>query len=535
MFDLRVACLTRRLRALDTFIATLATSDVVLAAKAGTLVDQLDPVAPCNDTTALTRVAPPAPAVQAAVANLEATLERASALRIRGRYDELRPLLARLSAEAQRLGYRPFAARALLALGTMQVDVGEYAAAEKSLQRASSEAIAANDDWLAAEALVSVVDVVGYQLGRPAEAHRLADLAKASLERAGDPVQLRLRLLNAISRIHMLEGKHDAALAAIDQALELASADEAELTTTLSAKGVVLFELGRYDEARALLDRELELRGRSEGPRHPHYATALENRSNLYFVANEFDKGLADLREARRIKVGAFGETTPEIAGIENNLGVIAGLLGDWNEALRAARVALALSEKQAGPEHPTSAKARANIGAALREVGKLEQADVELQHALRLQEHVLGAEHQDVGVSLQELAELRLRQLRPRDAIPLFERANKIFVTALGADNPQVGYATSGLGRAQLAVKDVTTARATLATTVAALEQTGVDPVLLARTRLALADATWQLGDRKSAVAIASKAEPDLAKLPAGSNQPLRATIAAWQASHGR
>jgi hypothetical protein len=133
----------------------------------------------------------------------------------------------------------------------------------------------------------------------------------------------------------------------------------------------------------------------------------------------------------------------------------------------------------------------------------------------------------------LRELGELRLAQKRPRDAIPLFVRASSIAVKSLNKTHPQVLSATSGLGRSQLAAGDVKAALGTLTKTVAALEASAFSPVLLASTRLALAEAKWQLGDRNGAIAVAESAEPALAPNGATSNPKLRAEIARWLAKH--
>jgi hypothetical protein len=64
-------------------------------------------------------------------------------------------------------------------------------------------------------------------------------------------------------------------------------------------------------------------------------------------------------------------------------------------------------------------------------------------------------------------------------------------------------------------------------------IEATQVDPVLLARTRLALADASWKLGNRKAARAAAEAAPGDLAVLPPTWDTKLRGEIATWLAKH--
>src|SRR5207245_4788671 len=61
MFDLRVACLSRRLQSFGALTSALDGDAVALAAKAPELAAGLDPIAPCDDAAGLLRVAPPAP------------------------------------------------------------------------------------------------------------------------------------------------------------------------------------------------------------------------------------------------------------------------------------------------------------------------------------------------------------------------------------------------------------------------------------------------------------------------------------------
>ena len=119
-------------------------------------------------------------------------------------------------------------------------------------------------------------------------------------------------------------------------------------------------------------------------------------RATVHFARNAFERGLADLAEARRIKTAALGPDSPELLSVENNTGIIAGLLGDWEEALRSARVCRVVSEARFGLEHPGTALALANEGAALRELGRLADAERLLLQQLDIRKRVLGDEHAD-------------------------------------------------------------------------------------------------------------------------------------------
>jgi tetratricopeptide (TPR) repeat protein len=535
MFDLRVDCLSRRLRAFDSVVGVLTTDRVDIATRAQGIADELESIAPCDDPAGLLRVAPPSASAKPAVDALDAAIDKVYALRVQHRYPEALELATRTVAEARQVGYRPMTAQALHALGLVQENSGKLAEAEQSWQAASSDAIASNSDRTAANSLAALVDLL-IERSKPAEAQRLADLAKAELERTDQPVALRMRLMIALSRLRLLEGKRTEALAILDDAIAVATkdggSDSAAVAQPLGVKVQVLAELGRLDDALAAATRSVELRARDDGTAHPLYAFALGNRGNVYVELGQLDKAFADLRRAREILVAAFGPDTPQIGWIENNLSQIAGELGDWNEALRAGRAGLALLEKTRGRDDPQLAQPLDNIGSALRHLGKLDEADRELQRAEALAEP-LGHDNPVVASALVELGELRLVQHRARDALELFERARDILVKASGKDHPEATAADSAIGRAQLAAGDARAAQTTLAATVAALERAHGDPGQLALTRLALADALWALGGRPAALAAVAKAEADLAPLPAGSIKLVHDDVATWKARH--
>jgi tetratricopeptide (TPR) repeat protein len=534
MFDLRTSCLMRRLHAVDAIANALAKREPAIVQRAGALVEGLAPIDTCSSAENLAKAAPP-PELFVDVAAIDDLLEQAQHKRMAADVKGARELALRALAEAERIGFKPSIATALLVLARLEYDEGDYAAAEKLLQRASGEAMAGSYDELVADVLTELADLVGYDLARPAEAHRLVEIARGAIGRIGNPPAYRIDLLTTQSRIFLLEAKHEPSMAALEEATAIAKqiGDEMRLIPILSAKGRLLLEQGKFDEAFVVTEQEREMRARIEGKRHPLYASVLESRATIHFARNAFETGLADLAEARRIKIDALGPDTPELLSVENNAGIIAGLLGDWNEALRSARVCHAIAEKQHGLVHPATALAISNEGSALRELGKLDEAEPLIVQALDLRKQLFGAEHADYAVSLTEVGELRLAQNRPKDAAKLFADAEQILLASIGEESPLIPYATWGLGVAQLRLGDARAAKATLARTLARFEELDLDPIQTSETRLSLADATLKLGDKAAARALVEGTAPLLAKLPPGTNAVLREKIATWLAKH--
>jgi tetratricopeptide (TPR) repeat protein len=534
MFDLRVACLTRRLHAVDAILSAFAKRDPAIVAKAGELVDGLAQIEICNNTESLARGAPP-PNLLLEVAAIDTMLEKADANRFGGNMAEARKLAEQALAEAERIKYRPSAAMALQTIARIEHEAGDYAGAEKTMQRAATEAIGSGYDELVADVLIELADIVGYELARPTEAYRLVEIARGAIDRIGNPPLKRLELLTTQSRIALAEGKHEPAIAALDEAEAIVKqlGDEKQLIPIVAAKHLIELDTGRFDESFALVERELELRAKYEGARHPNYASALESRATIHFARNAFEVGLADLAAARKVKIEALGPDTPELLSVENNTGIIAGLLGDWEEALRSARVCRAISEKQSGLVHPATALSISNEAAALRELGRLAEAEPLAVQALEIRKRTLGEDHADYAVSLTEVGELRLAQKRWKEAAKLFSDAEQILVKAIGVESPLIPYATWGLGLAQVQMGDAKAAKATLEPTLARLDELELDPILNSETRLALGDALWKLGEKARAKQIVTDTAIPLGKLPPGTNKVLRARIQTWLGTH--
>src|SRR5205823_4371741 len=87
-------------------------------------------------------------------------------------------------------------------------------------------------------------------------------------------------------------------------------------------------------------------------------------------------------------------------------------------------------------------------------------------------------------------LGEEKLAEERPRDALPLFERALRIEESTRDAETRRSAMARLGSGEALLGIGARAAALPLLARALAGLEKHGGDPTDLARARFALARA---------------------------------------------
>jgi len=235
-------------------------------------------------------------------------------------------------------------------------------------------------------------------------------------------------------------------------------------TAALSAKIDVLSRAGKYAEAAALAQGQLQAMQKKYGPVHRDVAAAMNNLAQLYGeqgndadaeplfkqaiaimekaagvdeVAPELNN-LAALYQRREryaeaeplfkralaIRERSLGRDHPDVGQSLNNLATLNEKLGRHGDSEPLFKRALAIYEKAAGPEHPAVATLLNNLGQVDKVQGRYAEAEPLIKRSLAIREKVLGRDHPDVARSLNNLADLYERQGRYADALPLYQRA---------------------------------------------------------------------------------------------------------------
>src|SRR5262249_56016772 len=118
-----------------------------------------------------------------------------------GRGGESARVGATATMAAEALGYRPLEAGALTLFGTLLIAAGDAARAEPAYQRAVLAADAGRHDAIRVEAEIGLLEAVVRQ-HRFDRAERLAEAARAALERDGDDVKNKAYLALGLPRIY---------------------------------------------------------------------------------------------------------------------------------------------------------------------------------------------------------------------------------------------------------------------------------------------------------------------------------------------
>ncbi|MDI1434625.1 tetratricopeptide repeat protein [Polyangium sorediatum] len=396
---LRMACLDLRAKELKALVDIFSEADGATVGRAVQAVNAMTPVRTCADVAALSGPLPPPddPALRARIDHTRGQLARGKALYDAAKYAPVRALADEVVAEAKAIAHQPLLADALDLLGKVQQSQGAHAEAEATFLASIRAAEAGRHDWQAANGLTSLVFLAGHPLGRPADAHRWAELAAGAIARLGGDVEFEAALAGNEATVYVEEGKLDRALEAASRAHSLEQrlhGDEhlhtAKVKTNL---GAALVALGRHAEARGHYQSALATFEGMLGPDHPACATVLNNSVEVHVRLN-------DLPAARA-----------------------------------AAERALSIRERALGPEHPALATTLLNLA----EVRMMERAFADarprLTRVVAIYEKAFGPTHPNLAEPLEKLGELHMATGEPTAAIPLIERA--LSLRASGAEGP--------------------------------------------------------------------------------------------------
>ncbi len=208
----------------------------------------------------------------------------------------------------------------------------------------------------------------------------------------------------------------------------------------------MLYQQGKYQEARPLMQRALAIREKVLGPEHPDTAGSLNKLAMLYFTLGQYDQALPLYRRALAINKKVLGPEHPDTATSLNNLAELYITLGQYDQALPLHQRALAISEKVLGPEHADTATSLNNLAALYSTLGQYDQALPLYQRALVIREKVLGLEHADTATSLNNLAVLYRTLGQYDQALPLYQRALAITERVLGLEHADTATSLNNL-----------------------------------------------------------------------------------------
>lgn len=505
----RSLCLDERLYAFDAIVAGLLEPDARTLAGLPNLLSSLPDLSLCEEERWLLAGARP-PEDPAVAAEIEAIRRELSRLLVRSRRLPPGALVgegAALTERARATGYSAVIGDTLVG----ELWLGMHSRPDEELRATVFDARIAGEragnDQTIFDAMLEQA-----KLERRTEhlhdAERTLEIAEAVLHRLGEPVSLRIQILQERAHIAVSRYDHEGALAALETIVELRREDGSDDSVYMLNQAVRLAEvdlqLRRIPEARAALGQGFALAERFVGPSHP-MVVALHILSARLSEADGDPEGV--LRSAQRAEALLPEDDAHNRVLVRQLVATALAMQGRLDEAQAEQVAALDLARDALGEDHILTAIHAANLGFFLADRGRFDDAAPHLQRARASLGAKLGDRHANTRLVTAILGDTLREAGRPEEAAQLYDKAMEPDASG------DVATLRAGIGLAVLALDD---GRADEA--VAQLERalTQADPdedrSIHARVELVLARALTAAGGSTSrAIELARHAAADL------------------------
>ena len=490
VMSLREDCLALRLEELRAMVSLLETAEGTLVDKGDKVVQELEPIAKCNNVIALREPNRAPPEIQDKLIALETKLAHAKAQIIAGQY--LPALVATQASadEANKLGYEPVASEALLAHGGALMATGNTEGAANAFAEATWSGMRSKrDDNAALAALFTAKMIAGG--GNADKARVWLDLSRASATRAGIDRSIELHRLEIEGMVDADAGDLNAAVAAHEKALTVAeqsyakddpalSADEQLLATTLTKVGAFGRAVPHFERALALLEL-------SVGPEHPDVAYTLSNVGVCYRHLREDNKARVAFDRALALRERTYGKNSPMLIATLDNMAELLAQDHDSDGALAMFERARAIAAVVPGKSNAMYHGIMTDRAEVLIGIKRYADARASLDELLAIEIRV----HSPTLPQSQAVrAALALAEHKWADAARFAQQSIDGYETLGGKDNPALWRPLTWLAEARLglAPKSTAEARALLERAVAIGKKAQIDEADLAPTRDVLA-----------------------------------------------
>ncbi|MBS0583664.1 MAG: serine/threonine protein kinase [Proteobacteria bacterium] len=298
------------------------------------------------------------------------------------------------------------------------------------------------EDSLHAAHVLNEIGSLHYQAGdfaRAEEAHRKALQMKIGILDPDNPDTLSLRhnLLGDIEGA----GRYAEALPQRLQLLEQAKASPAvaaaplQIVAYLDGAAQDYQALGRFAEARALLEQALALIDKAQGQRSQHSVTTRSHLGTVLLLQGHFAEAEAAFREALATKPTPF-----RTCGLRERLGVTLRLAHQPAQAMKQFQSlndeGCLASLKESDNWRP---RALAALAEAQLDSGDTTTANVTADSAMAYARKAFPPHHFQLGIALFAQARARLAAGKPGEAEPLLREALAVRNPPHPADDPRV------------------------------------------------------------------------------------------------
>jgi tetratricopeptide (TPR) repeat protein len=207
----------------------------------------------------------------------------------------------------------------------------------------------------------------------------------------------------------------------------------------LDQAGRYLNRFAQYDQAKVLLDRALALSRRAYGDESPKVSAIANNMGRVLARLGQRELAQQHFEWALAIDRNTYGDADPHAASVMNNYALVLHASGQLDAARAHFESALSIFEQHYGPSHPKVATLLNNLGYIHQTAGDHQSAHDLYHRALAIAEGTLGAAHPTVASILYNLAKALTSLGHPWIARDHLQRALAIDAGTYGEAHPDV------------------------------------------------------------------------------------------------
>lgn len=220
------------------------------------------------------------------------------------------------------------------------------------------------------------------------------------------------------------------------------------VTTDLSAQpllqsrlmqtmGSVQTALGRFPEARAMLQDVLQTRERLLGPEDALVGETLTSLGELARDFGELDDAERYLTRALAIREKVYGRTHADVGTTLSMLAALRWKQSRYADAESLYMRVLDIDAKVRTPDDPRTLRDLRGLAAVYRGQQRNAKSDSLWTVVLARQERALGSDHPDVATTLNNIGAYRYNDGKYEEAADYYHRARPILEKAFGTEHP--------------------------------------------------------------------------------------------------
>jgi tetratricopeptide (TPR) repeat protein len=239
-----------------------------------------------------------------------------------------------------------------------------------------------------------------------------------------------LTIMNLLAGTYLMLGNDDRAAALFDEALRVERElypNDRQLARTLAGLSLLRLHAKKPEEALPLAEEALTLALKTGSESGLDAALAYANVGEAHRWLGHTDRALPLLRKARSIYENILGPTSPRVASVLSQEGLIYMQDGKYTLAEKDMVQSLDYLGKSCPACTFEQLVSESNLGMLRLRQGRYAEADRLLTHVVSTEERYLTRPGSDMATALQALAQVREKQRRYEDAARLHRRADMI------------------------------------------------------------------------------------------------------------